>query len=170
MKCYLQPQNARGTINISVLDVDEIRTGAMKAISHYKAEQDKTKIIVVKKMFYTMMEFTNSLEKIPPHKRVVLKEEMERHLQTHHNQHFRQAEKMPFTKEPLKSLIGYCADTKFAKELQEGTTDIENRNTDEYTKDFLHGIKAHPADPPKARRELSYSDNKEGFKIWNEKT
>eukprot|EP00957_Ditylum_brightwellii_P023270 1755946-Ditylum_brightwellii.AAC.1 len=60
-----------------VLDVDKIRTGAMKAISHYKSEQDKTKMIMVKMLFYTMMEYTNGLEKILPHKRVVLKEEME---------------------------------------------------------------------------------------------
>ena len=120
-----------------VLDVEKIRTGAMKAISHYESENDIKKIIMVKILFYTMMEYTNGLEKILPHKRVVLKEEMERHLQNHHNRHFRQAEKTPFAKEPLKTLIGYSADTQFAKELREGTADIENINTDEYTKDFL---------------------------------
>eukprot|EP00957_Ditylum_brightwellii_P034002 2575453-Ditylum_brightwellii.AAC.1 len=116
------------------------------------------------------MEYTNGLEKIPPHKRVVLKEEMEQHLQTHHNCHFQQAEKTPFAKEPLKSLIEYCADTMFAKELREGTADIENIKTDEYTKDFFHSMKAHPNDPPKAQEELSYLDIQKGFKIWNKKT
>eukprot|EP00957_Ditylum_brightwellii_P037424 2831434-Ditylum_brightwellii.AAC.1 len=74
---------------------------------------------------------------------------MEKHLQNHHNRHFCQAEKTPFAKEPVKSLIGYSEDTQFAKELLEGTADIENINTDECTKDFLRGIKAHPTDPPK---------------------
>eukprot|EP00957_Ditylum_brightwellii_P114835 8756230-Ditylum_brightwellii.AAC.1 len=73
---------------------------------------------------------------------------MENPLQNHHNCHFCQAEKMPFAKEPLKSLIGYSIDTQFAKELREGTADIDNINTDEYTKDFLRGINAHPTDPP----------------------
>eukprot|EP00957_Ditylum_brightwellii_P038684 2924150-Ditylum_brightwellii.AAC.1 len=117
MKQYLQPQNARGIKHIMVLDVDKIRTGAVKAISYYESEQDKTKIIMVKMLFYIMMEYTNGLEKILPHKRVVLKEEMEKHLQNHHNCHFHQAEKTPFAKEPLKFLIGYNADTQFAKEL-----------------------------------------------------
>eukprot|EP00957_Ditylum_brightwellii_P002541 195134-Ditylum_brightwellii.AAC.1 len=116
------------------------------------------------------MEYTNSLEKILPHKRVVLKEEMERHLQTYHNHHFQQAEKTPFANETLKSLIGYCVDMKFAKELREGAADIESIKTDEYTKDFLCRMKAHPTDPPKIWKELSYSDVQQGFKIWNEQT
>eukprot|EP00957_Ditylum_brightwellii_P005085 386442-Ditylum_brightwellii.AAC.1 len=119
--------------------------------------------------FYTMMEYTNGLEKILPHKRVVLKKEMGKHLQTHHDRHFRQAEKTPLAKEPLKSLIGYSADTQFAKELQEGTADIENIKTDKYAKDFLHGINAHPTDPPKVREELTCVVIQKGFKIWNKK-
>ena len=61
-----------------VLDIDKIRTGAMKAISHYESAHDKKKIIMLKMLFYTMMKYTNRLEKILPHKRVVLKEEMEK--------------------------------------------------------------------------------------------
>eukprot|EP00957_Ditylum_brightwellii_P196844 14997707-Ditylum_brightwellii.AAC.1 len=124
----------------------------MKAISNYESEQDKMKIIMVKMLFYTMMEYTNGLEKILPHKRVVLKEEIKKHLQTHHNHHFCQTEKTPFAKEPLKSLIGYSADTQFAKEQCEGTADIENIKTDKYTKDFLRGINAHPTDPRKYKK------------------
>eukprot|EP00957_Ditylum_brightwellii_P102815 7835153-Ditylum_brightwellii.AAC.1 len=77
---------------------------------------------------------------------------------------------MPFAKELLKSLIGYSADTQFAKELRERMADIDNINIHEYTKDFLRGINAHPTDPPKVREELTNADIQNGFKIWNEQT
>eukprot|EP00957_Ditylum_brightwellii_P016629 1250647-Ditylum_brightwellii.AAC.1 len=36
--------------------------------------------------------------------------------------------------------------------------DIESIKEDKYTKDFLHGMKAHPTNPLKAWEELSYID------------
>eukprot|EP00957_Ditylum_brightwellii_P163204 12427225-Ditylum_brightwellii.AAC.1 len=67
-----------------------------------------------------------------PHRRVVLKEDIEILLMEHHKKYFNQAHSTPFASGKLLNLLGYCGDTDFAQELRDGTADIESNETDHY--------------------------------------
>jgi len=54
-----------------------------------------------------------------------------------HRKHFSQAQGSPFTVEPLSTLVNDTADSPFAKQVLEGTADIDSLQIDKYTKDLL---------------------------------
>jgi hypothetical protein len=103
-------------------------------------------------------------------KRITIKEEMNEALLPHFRKHFRQAEPTPFNQEPLKSLIGYTAETEFCDKFREGTADIDGLDVDDDVKIFLHTLAPGPDDPPKVSATLTREQLMTGFKIWPEKT
>eukprot|EP00957_Ditylum_brightwellii_P056351 4272073-Ditylum_brightwellii.AAC.1 len=105
-----------------------------------------------------------------PHKKIVLKKDMDMYLMEYHKKHFKQAEKTSFAREPLRSLLEYSGDTAFADKIFERKANIDALKVDQYTKDFLHEIKGNPHDLPPTRPELTIQDVMQGFQLWNEKT
>eukprot|EP00978_Attheya_sp_CCMP212_P008857 scaffold20822_cov52-Attheya_sp.AAC.3 len=67
-------------------------------------------------------------------KRITIKELMNEALLPHFRKHFRQAEPTPFNQEPLKSLIGYTAETEFCDKFRQGTADIDGLDVDDDVK------------------------------------
>eukprot|EP00957_Ditylum_brightwellii_P136714 10425569-Ditylum_brightwellii.AAC.1 len=94
---------------------------------------------------------------------MVLKKEMNEHLLEFHKKHFRQVEDTPFAQEPLKSILGYCGDLKFADETRNGSSDIEALDVDQYTKYFLQELKGSPYNPPPIPLDLTQQDEMKGF-------
>eukprot|EP00978_Attheya_sp_CCMP212_P000099 scaffold186_cov32-Attheya_sp.AAC.2 len=103
-------------------------------------------------------------------KRITIKEEMNEALLPHFRKHFRQAEPTPFNQEPLKSLIGYTAETEFCDKFCQGTADIDGLDVDDDVKIFLHTLAPGPDDPPKVSATLTRAQLMNGFKIWPERT
>eukprot|EP00978_Attheya_sp_CCMP212_P013060 scaffold32610_cov79-Attheya_sp.AAC.2 len=84
-------------------------------------------------------------------KRITIQEEMNEALLPHFRNHFRQAEPTPFNQEPLKSLIGYTAETDFCNKFREGTADIDRLDVDDDVKIFLHTLAPSQDNPPKTQ-------------------
>eukprot|EP00957_Ditylum_brightwellii_P210224 15364692-Ditylum_brightwellii.AAC.2 len=169
MRKYLNPENQSLLTHIMVSDKERHKENLNKSVEFYTKHNQPEKAVACAVMYHAMRDYKTGLEKHMSHKIVVLKEDMEESLMLYHQEHFKQACSTPFATGPLAELIGYCADTPFAEQLRDGTADTELIKTDRYNKEFLKELHHKTTDPPKIPTDMTLTDVKQGFKLWNKK-
>eukprot|EP00957_Ditylum_brightwellii_P050000 3790014-Ditylum_brightwellii.AAC.1 len=74
---------------------------------------------------------------------------MNQYLLEHHKKYFGQAKETPLVSEQLGKEIGYTGEGPVAQALKQGRANIEEIETDAYTKDFLQELQHKQSDLPK---------------------
>ena len=98
--------------------------------------------------------------------RLVLKDEMEQALLTHHAAHFSQAQGTPFTEGPIPQTFGADGDTQLCADFRDGTFNVESLNiTDPYVLQYLKRLQPTENDPPTINTSVTAKDIKRGFKL-----
>ena len=170
MKRYLKPEENGCLSFIMVPDQEKFKTKCQEAVTKCERTGKMQMRDMIILLYHYIQDEKNGLTKLLPHKRVVVKEEMEKYLLEHHQRHFSQATPTPFAQAPLKDLIGYSGEGPLAQEPKEGIANVDKVEVDQHTKDVLHELQWQPHFPPKVSDELNWHHVQHGFKIWNENT
>ena len=97
--------------------------------------------------------------------------EIEEILLNHHQTHFHQAQGTSFTVEPLTSFFGHATELETSKVFRNGNIDTTNVPIPQPdVHDFLKVLSPHPTDPIPIDVQITLSQLKQGFRIWQEST